>query len=148
MKLFLKKGLVLFTLTSMLTTNVFANNVILNDNIADKSNIKGLYASEYIGSYYSNFSSVGKGKLSISLMLTCGVKVDELSISVSLKEKIGSDWYQIAQWSESAVDDYIINLDRTYVATHTGSEYQIDVTYKAKKGSKVETRYVTRNTVS
>lgn len=75
MKLFLKKGLVLFALTSMLTTNVLANDIILNSNTTDRLNIKGLYASEYICSYYSNFSSVRNGKLSISLMLIRAITI-------------------------------------------------------------------------
>lgn len=148
MKLLSKKCLMLVVFMLLLSTNAFANNNIQNYSMNNNSNDKGLYASKYIGSYYSNFSAIGKGKLNISLMLSCGVEVDNLSISVVLKEKIGGDWYQIANWSESASDDYTINLDRTYTSAHSGSEYQIDVTYKAQKGSDIETRYVTRNTTA
>lgn len=144
MKSLIKKWIILFTLMSLLTTNVLANNIMLNN----KSNNVDLYASEYIGSYYSSFSPIGKGSLNISLTVTCGVKVDKLSISVVLKEKIGSKWYPIANWSESKDNAYVLSLDEIYVAAHSGSEYEIDITYEAQKGANTETRHVTRNAVA
>lgn len=141
-----KKCLFVITLILLLTSNIniFANTSLLSTSLYDKN----LFASNYIGSYYSNFSSIEKGTLNISSMLSCGVKVDKLSISIILKEKIGGSWYQIATWSESAEDDYSIILNKTYSTAHSGSEYQIDVTYKAQKGSNIETRHVIRNTIA